>query len=154
MKKLIPLITSFVFFASVAFGGGIVTNSNQSAYWVRTLVRDAAIGPDAVFYNPAGLTRLEDGFHFSLSSQTIFQNKDVTNNYLYLKPTPKKYLGDVTAPVFPSIYAAWKKGKIAVSFGFNPVGGGGGATFLFSPPIVEGPSGRRFWQRSPHRRRP
>jgi len=37
------------FHASGVFAGGIVTNSNQSAYWVRTLVRDAAIGADAVY---------------------------------------------------------------------------------------------------------
>jgi long-subunit fatty acid transport protein len=104
---------------------------------VRTLVRDAAIGPDAVYYNPAGLTKLEDGFHFSLNSQTIFQNKDVTNDYQFLSPRPKKYLGDVLAPVFPSFYATWKKDKIAISFGFNPVGGGGGATFEDGLPSFE-----------------
>jgi len=117
MKKQFLLITSLALLTTVAFGGGIVTNSNQSAYWVRTLVRDAAIGPDAVYFNPAGLTKLEDGFHFSLSSQTIFQNKDVTNDYTYLSPTPKTYYGDVKAPIFPSFYATWKKNKIAVSFG-------------------------------------
>jgi len=136
MKKL-TLITSLIFIVTIAFGGGIVTNSNQSAYWVRTLVRDAAIGPDAVYFNPAGLTKMQDGFHFSLSSQTIFQNKDVTNDYLYLNPTPKKYLGDVKAPVFPSIYATWKMNKIAISFGFNPIGGGGGAEFKNGLPSFE-----------------
>ena len=137
MKKQFLLITSFVFIATVAFGGGIVTNSNQSAYWVRTLTRDASTRADAVYFNPAGLTRLADGFHFSLSSQTIFQSKDVSNDYVNLKPTPKKYLGDVLAPVFPSFYAVWKKNKIAISFGFNPVGGGGGATFEDGLPSFE-----------------
>ena len=71
MKKLLLLITCFVFVGSVAFGGGIVHNSNQSAYWVRTLARDASVRPDAVFFNPAGLTKLEDGFHFSLISKLV-----------------------------------------------------------------------------------
>ncbi len=137
MKKLLLLITCFVFVGSVAFGGGIVHNSNQSAYWVRTLARDASVRPDAVFFNPAGLTKLEDGFHFSLNSQTIFQNKDVSNNYQFLNPSPKKYYGDIKVPVFPSLYATWKKNKIAVSFGFNPVGGGGGATFEDGLPAFE-----------------
>ncbi len=136
MKKSFLLLTSFII-AGVAYGGGIVTNSNQSAYWVRTIVRDAAIGPDAVYFNPAGLTKLNDGFHFSLNSQTIFQSKDVENDYMYLRPTPKKYLGDIKVPVFPSIYATWKKNKIAVSFGFNPIGGGGGATFEDGLPVLE-----------------
>ncbi|HJZ41334.1 MAG TPA: outer membrane protein transport protein [Bacteroidales bacterium] len=137
MKKQFLLIAGLVFIDALAFGGGIVTNSNQSAYWVRTLVRDAAIGPDAVYFNPAGLTRMEDGFHFSLNSQTIFQNKDVTSDYIYLNPTPKKYLGEAKAPVFPGAYATWKKNKIAVSFGFNPIGGGGSATFKTGLPSFE-----------------
>ncbi len=136
MKKLL-VITGLVLLVATVYGGGIVTNSNQSAYWVRTLVRDAAIGPDAVYFNPAGLTKLKDGFHFSLSSQTIFQNKDVTNDYSLFNPTPKKYLGDIKVPVFPSIYATWKMNKIAVSFGFNPIGGGGGATFEDGLPAFE-----------------
>jgi long-chain fatty acid transport protein len=137
MKKQLLLISGFLCCTAIIYGGGIVTNTNQSAAWVRTLVRDAAISPDAVYFNPAGLTKLEDGFHFSLNSQTIFQSKDVTNNYEYLKPTPKKYMGDVIAPVFPGFYATWKKNKIAVSFGFNPIGGGGGATFKNGLPSFE-----------------
>lgn len=137
MKKLLLLITCFVFTGSLTFGGGIVTNSNQSAYWVRSLARDASTGPDAVYFNPAGLTRMEDGFHFSLNSQTIFQNKDVENNYMYLSPTPKMFKGDTKVPVFPSLYAIWKKNKIAISFGFSPIGGGGGATFEGGLPVLE-----------------
>ena len=34
---------------------------------------------------------------------------------------------------------AWKKGKLAVSFGFNPIGGGGGATFERGLPSMEIP---------------
>jgi long-chain fatty acid transport protein len=137
MKKQFLLITSLVFLASAAFGGGIVTNTNQSAYWARTLVRDAAIGPDAVYFNPAGLTKLEDGFHFSLNTQTIFQNKDVTREYQFLIPNPKKFEGDVKAPVFPGFYATWKKSKIAVSFGFNPIAGGGGGEYDKGLPSFE-----------------
>ena len=121
----------------MAFGGGIVTNTNQSAAWVRTMVRDASTDADAVYFNPAGLIKLDDGFHFSLNSQTIFQNKDVTDNYQFLNPSPKKYHGEVKAPVFPGFYAAWKKNKLAVSFGFNPIGGGGGAEFKTGLPSFE-----------------
>jgi long-subunit fatty acid transport protein len=137
MKKQFLLISCLAFITSAVFGGGIVTNTNQSAYWVRTLVRDAAIGPDAVFFNPAGLTKLEDGFHFSLNSQTIFQNKDVENDYGNLIPSPKMYYGDLKAPFFPGFYATWKKNKIAVSFGFNPIGGGGGGTYEDGLPSFE-----------------
>jgi long-chain fatty acid transport protein len=137
MKKQLLLITGLVCLAAMAFGGGIVTNSNQSAAWVRTMVRDASTDADAVYFNPAGLVRQNDGFHFSLNSQTIFQNKDVTDDYQFLNPSPKKYHGEITAPVFPGIYASWKKSKIAVSFGFNPVGGGGGAEYKTGLPSFE-----------------
>lgn len=137
MKKQLLLITSLVFIATIAFGGGIVTNSNQSAYWVRTLVRDASTGPDAVYFNPAGLSLLDDGFHFSLNSQTIFQSKDVTATTGLLAGSPKKYEGEINVPVFPSLYATWKKGKIGISFGFNPIGGGGGAEYKKGLPMFE-----------------
>jgi long-subunit fatty acid transport protein len=129
MKKLLLILTSTMLIPYLAYGGGIVTNTNQSATWSRTLVRDASTGIDAVYFNPAGLTKLDNGLHFSLNSQTIWQTKDVTTTYAYLQPNPKTYKGDVFAPIFPSLYAAWKKGKVAVSFGFNPIGGGGGAEY-------------------------
>ena len=135
MKRLLLVLTAALLIPYLANAGGIVTNTNQSAYWVRTMVRDASTGIDAVYFNPAGLTKLEDGFHFSLNSQTIFQSKDVTATYPLLTGGSKLYKGEVTAPVFPSLYAAWTKGKFAVSFGFNPIGGGGGAEYndgLFS----------------------
>lgn len=137
MKKQLLLISGLACLANMASGGGIVTNTNQSAAWVRTMVRDASTDIDAVYYNPAGLIRLNDGFHFSLNSQTLFQNKDVTESYTFLIPNPKKFHGEVTAPVFPGVYAAWKKNKLAVSFGFNPVGGGGGAEYKAGLPSFE-----------------
>lgn len=137
MKKRLLLFTGLASLAAMVFGGGIVTNSNQSIAWVRTMVRDASISTDAVYFNPAGLVRMNDGFHFSLNAQSIWQNKDVTNDYSYLDPTPKKYEGEIFVPVFPSLYASWKKNKLAVSFGFNPIGGGGGATFEDGLPSFE-----------------
>ncbi len=137
MKKHLLLITGLVSLAAIAFGGGIVTNTNQSAAWVRLMVRDASTDADAVYFNPAGLVQLNDGFHFSLNSQTIFQNKDVTDEYMFLSQSPKKYHGEVTAPVFPSVYAAWKKNNLAISFGFNPIGGGGGAEYKAGLPSIE-----------------
>ncbi|MFO7619787.1 MAG: aromatic hydrocarbon degradation protein, partial [Bacteroidales bacterium] len=110
---------------------------NQSALYTRLQSRNASTGIDAVYYNPAGLTKLGDGFFFSVNNQTIGQTRSVLNNYTYLSGSPKEYIGTVSAPMFPSIYAALKAGKFAVSAGFNPIGGGGGATYEDGLPSFE-----------------
>ena len=65
MKKLLLILTCVLLCPYLLNAGGIVTNTNQSATWVRTMVRDASTGIDAVYFNPAGLVKLNDGFHFS-----------------------------------------------------------------------------------------
>ncbi|MBK7029009.1 MAG: hypothetical protein IPH45_07285 [Bacteroidales bacterium] len=135
MKKTLLLILAAVGISFTSFAGGIVTNTNQSAAYVRMLARDASTGIDAVFYNPAGLTLLKEGFHLSLSNQTIWQDRKISSNYPYLNS--KEYTGKVFAPLFPSVYAAYKTGKVVISGGFNPVGGGGGATFEKGLPSFE-----------------
>lgn len=138
-KLLITVIVTLI--AGNLFAGGLVTNTNQSAAWVRMPSRQASTEIDAVYYNPAGLTKLEDGFHISLSNQTIFQTKTVVNNYKgpggLFGLNNDKYVGDVKAPVYPDVYVAYKKNRLAVSLGFNPVGGGGGATYATGLPSFE-----------------
>ena len=129
MKKLNLLILSVLVSSQVLFAGGLVTNINQSAAWARTLTRHATYGVDAVYFNPAGLTKLNNGFHFSLSNQTIIQTRTITSDYMYLNGTPKTYEADLMAPIFPSAYAAYNMGKWAFSAGFNIIGGGGSADF-------------------------
>ena len=46
-----------------SFAGGILTNTNQSVYFLRNPARDAAIGLDGVYSNPAGVEFIKDGFH-------------------------------------------------------------------------------------------
>lgn len=139
MKKILLTTLAVAFTAGCVLGGGIVTNTNQSASWVRTLSRNASTGIDAVYFNPAGLGKLNNGLHFSLNNQTILQNKDVTTTFNYLSTNPFKYEGKVSAPVFPGVYAVYKMDKLAFSFGFNPVGGGGGAKYDNGLPSFEVP---------------
>jgi hypothetical protein len=140
MKRKLFLLLSAALLSTSLMAGGIMTNSNQSAAYARMLARNASLGIDAVYYNPAGLTKLGNGFYLSLNNQSIFQTKDVTNNYPYLHGAPDaKYTGIVKAPVFPGVYAVYKMDKLAFSFGFNPVGGGGGATYDKGLPSFEMP---------------
>jgi long-chain fatty acid transport protein len=135
MKRLLLFSIAAGFAVVSAFAGGLVTNTNQSASWVRNPARDASRGIEAVYYNPAGIMALNNGLHFSLSNQYITQKKEVENFYPYLNQS--LYKGSVKAPLFPGFYAAYKMDKVAFSFGFNPIGGGGGATFDKGLPSFE-----------------
>lgn len=137
MKRKLLLALSAALLSTGLMAGGIMTNTNQSAAYVRMLARNASLGIDAVYYNPAGLMKLKNGFHFSLNNQTIFQTKDATSDYKYLNGAPATYTGIVKAPVFPGVYLAYKMDKLAFSFGFNPVGGGGGAIYDKGLPSFE-----------------
>ena len=134
MKKTLVVVALILFCAPLTFAT-LVTNMNQSALYFRLLSRNASTDVDAVFYNPAGLTQLEDGFHFSLSNQTIFQTKTVINGFPLLNTDT--YEGKVNVPVFPDFYAVYKSGKLAFSFGVGPNGGGGTADYTTGLPSFE-----------------
>ena len=141
MKKILLTFVA-ICLASGLMAGGLVTNTNQSASFTRMLCRDATLGVDAVYFNPAGLTKLGNGLHLSVSNQTIGQTKTVTNDFPYLigsqgGTVPVEYIGKVSAPIFPSVYAAFKMGKFVISAGFNPIGGGGGAEYATGLPSFE-----------------
>lgn len=136
MKKLTLFVALFMLI-QVTFAGGILTNYNQSAQYTRMLSRNASLDIDAVFYNPAGLIKLDDGWHFYFSSQTIWQNREITSDFPLLNR--ETYKGETFAPVFPDFYAAYKKDKWAFSFGVAPVGGGGSAEFKTGLPAFEIP---------------
>ena len=56
MSKLKLAIAIFVSTISFpVFAGGILTNTNQSVHFLRNPARDAAIGLDGVYTNPAGV---------------------------------------------------------------------------------------------------
>ncbi|MCU0472663.1 MAG: hypothetical protein MUC93_04750 [Bacteroidales bacterium] len=140
MRKILTLFAGTLVTGTL-LAGGLVTNTNQSASWVRLPSRNASTEIDAAYYNPAGLMKLENGFHFSLSNQTIFQTREIENSYA--GPTGNfglndhLYKGTVTAPFFPSVYAVYKMDKLAFSLGFLPIGGGGGATYEKGLPSFE-----------------
>ena len=138
MRKLLTFVAALLITGNL-LAGGLVTNTNQSAMFTRLQNRNASTGIDAVYYNPAGLTKLGDGFYASINNQTIGQTKTVGNNYAFLTGTPREYVGDVSAPIYPGVYIAYKTGKLAISAGFNPIGGGGGATYNDGLPSFEMP---------------
>jgi long-chain fatty acid transport protein len=139
MKKILTVFSAMVVTGSL-IAGGLVTNTNQSAQFVRLLSRNASTDIDATYFNPAGLTKLSPGFHFGISNQTIGQTRTVITDYPYLNGAPdREFLGTVSAPFFPSVYAVYNTSKLAFSLGFNPVGGGGGAKYDKGLAMIEMP---------------
>lgn len=136
MRKTVCLLGILALLASSATAG-ILTNNNQSATFIRLLSRNASLDVDAVYYNPAGLVKLSDGFHLSLHNQIITQDKKILNGFPLLNDP--NYLGEVRVPFFPNLYAVYKKGNLAISFGVGPNAGGGTADFKTGLPSFEIP---------------
>jgi long-chain fatty acid transport protein len=137
MRKILTFIAGTLITGSV-FAGGLVTNNNQSAMFTRLQNRNASTDIDAVYFNPAGLTKLGNGFFVSINNQTIGQTQTIGNNYTYLSGTkPREYVGKVSAPIYPGVYLVFNTGKLSFSAGVNPVGGGGGATYDKGLPSFE-----------------
>ena len=53
--------------ATNATAGGILTNTNQSIDFLRNPARDAAIGLDGVYSNPAGVAFMPEGLHVAFN---------------------------------------------------------------------------------------
>jgi len=134
MKKVLIAALSLLVLVTASYAT-LVTNMNQSAIYLRLPSRNASTDIDAVYFNPAGLTSLKDGWHFSLNNQVISQTKTVNNAFPFLHAA--SYDGKVNVPVFPDVYAVYKKGNLAFSFGFAPVAGGGSAEFNKGLPSFE-----------------
>ncbi|MGB7297643.1 MAG: hypothetical protein WBC70_18860 [Candidatus Aminicenantales bacterium] len=136
MKRGFVAIILALVVAPLVFGT-IITNTNQSVQYLRLLNRNASLGLDAVYYNPAGVVHLENGFHLAIHNQSAFQTKTVNNSFPFLNNA--EYVGDVEAPIFPSLFAVYKKDKFALSFGFGVNSGGGSADFKTGLPSFEIP---------------
>lgn len=140
LSSVLVLILMFPFHV---FAAGESYNTNQSAEYLRMMSRNASIETDAVFYNPAGIMHLKDGFHLSYSNQFILQNKKVVDTSSFNLPTSvfpalnkDGYTGDVNVWFYPNLYAVYKNGPIAGFLGFLPIGGGGTLGFNRGIPLM------------------
>ena len=138
MKKLftITLVSCAATLVQPAQAGGILTNTNQNIAFNRMMSRDAAIGIDGVYTNPAGVAFMDDGWHLSLNWQYAHQTRTIlTTNPDFVHGMEndgraiKKFKGNADAPIVPSVQAAYNKGKWSLQAGFAVTGGGGKCTF-------------------------
>lgn len=131
MRKIflcsILLAASFV----SALAGGLVTNTNHSASFLRNPARMASLELDAVYYNPAGVAFMKKGFHIGLNNQSAFQNRDITatiQDNMFVPTTAMQnslYEGTIVSPVIPSIHFAYVSDRWSISSHFGVPGGGG-----------------------------
>ena len=126
MKKQF-LIFALAMGSVQVFAGGVITNTNQSTQFVRTVSRNASLDDDAVYFNPAATAQFSEGLHLSYSHQVCIQKRTTTDDFPTLNN--HEYEGNVFVPAFPNLYATWKKNNLALFFGFGPVGGGGSAEY-------------------------
>ena len=122
--------------ASSAFAGGPMTNTNQSAHFLRSVARGTSLSTDAVYTNPAGVVFMENGFHLGLSDQMATQTRTISSTYAPFAmgaqngmQMTKDFEGAVTSLVIPSLHFAWKHNRLAVMAGFGVNGGGGSLEF-------------------------
>jgi len=135
--------------------GGLLTNTNQNIAFNRNFARVGAIGIDGVYFNPAGVAFLDQGFHLSLNFQNVYQTREITSTFSVpaFANTPyeypfklnggnttdgsKFYEGKASVPILPSFQVAYNKDKWSFQAGFGLTGGGGKASFNEGLPSFE-----------------
>ena len=131
--KSILAVVAMVTMVSAAFAGGPMTNTNQSAHFLRSVARGTSLETDAVYTNPAGVVFMDNGFHIGISDQMAAQTRTITSTYAPFAMNggsdTKQYKGEVFSPFIPSLHFAWKHNRWAVMAGIGVNGGGGSLKF-------------------------
>ena len=121
--------------AVAANAGGLLTNTNQNIAFNRMMSREASIGIDGVYYNPAGVAFMKDGHHLSINLQTAWQTRTIENTYPLFalnanNPSAnRRFQGKAFAPVVPSFQYAYNKNRWSFQGNFALTGGGGKCKF-------------------------
>lgn len=139
MKKAAFIILLLLLVKQVVLAEGIITNAYQSAQYARMLSRNAATAIDAVYYNPAGLIRMADGWHIAAYNQGIYSNRFIETGFPQSLINNTCFEGTSQKPVLPSAFAVYKKNDLAFSLGFGPVGSGVTGNFEKGLPTFEIP---------------
>ena len=135
MKKIFTILLSLAT-VTTAMAGGPMTNTNQSAAFLRHIARGTTLDTDAVYNNPAGTVFMEDGWHLGLNDQMAKQTRTITSTFAPFAmgagnngQATKELEGEVFSPLIPSVHLTWKKNRWAVMLGMGVNGGGGSLEF-------------------------
>ena len=135
-KKNLFAVAALSMASLSAMAGGLLTNTNQNAAYVRMMSQGGIIDITGLYFNPAGTAFLSNGWHLSLNSQTAFQQRNIETTFpLFAMNTntpgnpTHKFEGRAKAPVIPSFSLSYNKDKWSVNAHFALVGGGGKCEF-------------------------
>ncbi len=136
MKKA-TMIAAAALCGLAAHAGGILTNTNQSAAFLRMVARGASQEIDAVYSNPAGTAFMPEGWQLSATIQSVYQTRNIESTLALYPEGTRTYEGKASVPALPSVYAAYKKGSWGINGFFGIVGGGGKASFDDGLPMFD-----------------
>ena len=133
LTKMTLALVAAMTITTTVFAGGPMTNSNQSASFLRSIARGTSLDPDAVYNNPAGVVFMDNGFHIGINDQMAKQTRTVNSTYAPFAmnggSATKEYVGEVFSPLVPSVHFAWKHNRWALMVGMGVNGGGGSLEF-------------------------
>ncbi len=137
MRKGLIALAVFMMTTGSAWAGGILTNTNQSIDFLRNPARDAAIGLDGVYSNPAGVVFMPEGFHLGINWQYAHQTRTITSTNPVFQmgrknnaESPVKiFEGVADAPIIPSIQIAYNMENWSLQANLSVPGGGGSCEF-------------------------
>ncbi|MFA6831554.1 MAG: hypothetical protein WCR36_04730 [Bacteroidaceae bacterium] len=139
-KKFIAAIAMVALSFMPVMAGGLLTNTNLNASFLRMMARGASTNIYATYSNPAGLAFLpHDGLYLSIDNQSVSQTRDVSSTFAWdLKSvSTREFKGNASPPIVPSITIAFKQGDMTFSGLIGVTGGGGKATFDSGLPMFQ-----------------
>ncbi|MCF0199451.1 MAG: hypothetical protein HUK02_09030 [Bacteroidaceae bacterium] len=135
MIKKIVFSAAVLCLSTSAMAGGLLTNTNANAAYVRQMAQDGVIDISALYANPAGTGFLNNGWHFALASQTARQRRLIettfdpfmlnANNHSNVRNIE----GKAFAPVVPGFSVSYNHDKWSVNAHLGLTGGGGKCDF-------------------------
>lgn len=134
IKQAIAVV-SMAFVSTAAIAGGLLTNTNQNAAFVRNFAQEGMITLTSIYANPAGGAFLSNGWHLSLNSQSAFQERNIDTTFPLFAAnvnnpqTTHSFKGKATAPLIPSFTVSYNQDKWSLSAHFAVSGGGGKCEF-------------------------
>ena len=135
-KQLTTIAIAFATAVPSALAGGLVTNTNQNAAYLRLMCQDGIIDLSGLYANPAGTAFLKPGHHFSLNLQNAKQSRNIETSFPLFALNSKnpntthRFEGDAYAPVIPSFHYSYNtEGKWSFNLNFALGGGGGKCEF-------------------------